>query len=117
MRLSMMVRNGVPGLREVLRQAVHFDVAVVADQQLLVLVEHAQALGHLGQRRIEQAVLLAQLRIAHVERRQRAFGPFARVHRLLEVYLRRFQGFAVVRYMRGAAEHAARRVGAAAPGR
>ena len=79
MRLSMILRNGVPGLAEVLRQPVHFDVAVVADEQLLVLVEHAQALGHLGQRRIEQPVLLAQLRVAPVERGQRAFGLLARV--------------------------------------
>ena len=64
---------------EILRQPVHFDVAVVADEQLLVLVEHAQALGHLGQCRIEQPVLLAQLGVATIERRQGRSRP-AREH-------------------------------------
>ncbi len=49
------------GLHDVRRQAVHLDVAAVADDHVQARIEHAQALAHVVQRRVEAAILLAQL--------------------------------------------------------
>jgi hypothetical protein len=49
------------GLHDIGRQAVHLDIAAVADDHPQARIEHAQALAHVVQRRVEAAVLLAQL--------------------------------------------------------
>ena len=48
-------------LHDVGRQAHDLEVAVVADDEAEVLVEHGEPLRHVGERRVEAAVLGAEL--------------------------------------------------------
>ncbi|MGY4628203.1 hypothetical protein ACVWY3_005959 [Bradyrhizobium sp. USDA 4486] len=49
------------GLHHVGGEAVHLDIAAVAHDDTQAGIEHAQALAHVVQRRVEAAILLAQL--------------------------------------------------------
>jgi hypothetical protein len=50
-----------PRLYDFRRQSVHLNIALVADNDAQVTIEHHQALSHVVERRVEAAILLAQL--------------------------------------------------------
>jgi hypothetical protein len=71
--------NGLPGLDELRRQAVHVVVAVVADHEPARCVEHQEGLRHVVDGRVEAHVLRLQLRFP--------LAQFARalLHQVLEL--------------------------------
>ncbi len=97
--------------RKVFRQAVHLDVTVIADHEPLVLVEHAQSLRHVPQRRIEAPVLLDQVGLVPVELHERPFGPLPRPRRLLQVALGGLQRLGIIGGIGGTTEKLAGAVG------
>ena len=56
-RYSMIFSNGRPWRDEGGGQVVHFPIAPVTDDEALLLVEHAEAVRHVGERRLEPPVL------------------------------------------------------------
>src|SRR3982074_842257 len=55
-------------LRQVRWEPIHFTKAGVADDQTLVALEHAQAVRHVLERRVEQHVRLLQRPLGSLER-------------------------------------------------
>ncbi len=58
------VRDRSARAREAGREIVHLDIALVADHDVLVGIDHAQAVRHVRKRRLEATVLRAQLLLA-----------------------------------------------------